>query len=154
MIFIGSDHSGINLKELIISYLNNKKIRVIDISEANTAEDDYPDIALSLSKEVLKNNENLAIGICGTGIGMSIACNKLKGIRAAVCVDEYTAEMARKHNNANIICLGARTAYSKDIEKIYKILDAFLNTQYEGGRHDRRLQKIRTLEEKNDLEGE
>lgn len=151
MIIIGSDHAGIELKNQIIEYLYNKKIEYIDVSKDNNIKnDDYPDIAKKICKKVLENSINLGIAICGTGIGMSIASNKVRGIRAAVCTDKYMAEMSRKHNNSNVLCLGARLEVLKK-NNILEIVDAFVNTFYEGGRHDARLEKIREIEKENTL---
>ena len=147
MIIIGSDHSGIELKEKIEKYLQKKRIEYIDIMcNCNSKEDDYPDIAQKLCNKVLENTNNIGIIICGTGIGMSIASNKIKGIRAAVCTDSYMAKMARNHNNANILCLGSRLEVSKDEHKVEIIVQAFLDNFFEGGRHDRRVNKIIQIE--------
>lgn len=150
MIIIGADHAGIELKNKLIDYLYNKKIEYIDLSKDNNIKnDDYPDTSRKICKKVLENNLNLGIAICGTGIGMSIAANKVRGIRAALCMDEYMAEMSRKHNNANVLCLGARLAAMSNLENATKIVDAFINNFYEGGRHDARLEKIKKIEKEN-----
>lgn len=144
MIIIGSDHAGIELKKKIISYLYSKKIDYADVTNFDSQEgDDYPDIAEIVCKKVLERQNNFGIAICGTGIGVSIACNKVRGIRAALCTDIYMAEMARRHNNANVLCIGARLKN----EDVIEIVEAFLNHFYEGGRHDRRLKKIREIED-------
>jgi ribose 5-phosphate isomerase B len=154
MVIIGSDHSGIELKKSIIKYLDEKKIEYNDATESiNNISDDYPDTSFEICKRVLENKINLGISICGTGIGTCIACNKVKGIRAALCMDEYMSEMAKKHNDANILCLGARTKYCKNFENVEKILQSFFGNFYEGGRHDNRLKKIKLLED-NKIEGE
>lgn len=153
MVVIGSDHTGIELKERIIEILQRKRIEVFDISKINDENDDYPDIALNICDKVLENNGNLGIAICGTGIGISIACNKIKGIRAALCTNEYMAEMSRKHNNANVLCLGSRLDYSNNIVNVEKIVQAFINNFYEAGRHERRLIKIRDIEDNIKKEG-
>ena len=150
MIVIGADHAGIELKNKIIDYLYNKKIEYIDLSKDNNIKnDDYPDTSRKICKKVLENSSNLGIAICGTGIGMSIAANKVRGIRAALCVDEYMAEMSRKHNNANILCLGARLNFMSNLNDVISIVDAFVNNFYEGGRHDSRLEKIKKIEKEN-----
>ncbi len=150
MIIIGADHAGIELKNKLIDYLYNKKIEYIDLSKDNNIKnDDYPDTSRKICKKVLENNLNLGIAICGTGIGMSIAANKVRGIRAALCMDEYMAEMSRKHNNANVLCLGARLDAMSNLENATKIVDAFINNFYEGGRHDARLEKIKKIEKEN-----
>ena len=150
MIIIGADHAGIELKNKLIDYLYNKKIEYIDLSKDNNIKnDDYPDTSRKICKKVLENNLKLGIAICGTGIGMSIAANKVRGIRAALCMDEYMAEMSRKHNNANVLCLGARLDAMSNLENATKIVDAFINNFYEGGRHDARLEKIKKIEKEN-----
>ena len=108
--------------------------------------DDYPDVAKVICLEVLKNKNNLGIAICGTGIGISIACNKIKGIRAANCTDEMMAEMSRKHNDANILALGARLKFAEKFSNVEKIVNVFINTFFENGRHERRIEKITSLE--------
>lgn len=153
MIIIGSDHTGICLKKEIIKYLYDEKIEYADVSNFSSQEgDDYPDIARIIGLKVLENPSNLGIAICGTGIGISIACNKIRGIRAALCTDIQMAEYARWHNNANILCLGATLEVSKKTEVIKQMVQAFVDHFYEGGRHDNRLGKIRVLEDMN-LEG-
>lgn len=150
MVIIGSDHTGIELKKKIINYLYDNHVEYADVTNyANQEGDDYPDIALTVCSEVLKNSNNLGIAICGTGIGISIACNKIRGIRAAVCTDRYMAEMTRHDNNANVLCLGARLGISKEFRNIEEIVDSFIHSFYDGGRHDRRLSKIKKLEEIN-----
>lgn len=142
MIIIGSDHTGIELKKKIISYLNEKGIAVKDVTNfKDQSGDDYPDIAYIVCSNVKKEN-CLGIAICGTGIGISIACNKLNGIRAAVCTDKYMAKMTRQDNDANVLCLGARLNFAN----VFEIVDEFLNTDFAGGRHQRRLDKITKIE--------
>ena len=141
-IVIGSDHAGFKMKQEIIEYLEKMNIEVIDAGTYSEDSVDYPDVAKKVVKEVLDLN-CFGILICGTGIGMSIAANKFKGIRCALCYDEYTAEYARKHNNANVIAFGGRTM---DVERVKRMLDIFMKTPFEGGRHERRLNKIREME--------
>lgn len=150
MVIIGSDHTGIKLKKKIIEFLEKKHVDTLDVIKKNEEDDDYPDIALSICEKVLENTGNLGIAICGTGIGISISCNKVKGIRAALCTDEYMSVMSRKHNNANVLCLGARLECSNNIESI---VQAFLNNFYETGRHERRIMKIENIENMNIGEG-
>ena len=153
MIIIGADHTGFELKKNIIEYFIKNKLVFKDVTDYDVnLDDDYPDVAREICLEVLKEKENLGIAICGTGIGISIACNKINGIRAALCLDEDMAKMSRKHNDANVLCLGARLKYVEKIEDVYNILDSYLNTEFEGVRHERRLEKIVELE-KNNLEG-
>lgn len=153
MVIIGSDHSGVELKKEIIKILEKKRIEVLDVIKTNNDNDDYPDVALTICDKVLENKNNFGIAICGTGVGISIACNKIKGIRASLCTDEYMAEMSRKHNNANVLCLGARLDSSKNIKNVEKIVQAFLNNFYEAGRHERRVIKIENIENINKKEG-
>lgn len=154
MIVIGSDHAGVELCNLIIKYLQENNIEVENVSKNVEANDDYPDVAVKVCNKVLDNSCNLGIAICGTGIGVSIACNKVKNIRAALCTDVYTAQKSREHNNANIMCLGARTSSCSNFSNVKDMIDAFLNTEYEGMRHEKRLQKIKMIEDGLDLEGE
>ena len=146
MIIIGSDHSGIELKNKIEDYLRSKNIDFLDVSTENKIDDDYPDIAKDICDKVLENKENFGIAICGTGIGISIACNKIRGIRAANCINAYMAELSRKHNDANIICFGARLYETSDFENVKNMIDIFLTTSFEGDRHIRRIEKINELE--------
>lgn len=149
MVIIGADHTGYDLKEKVINYLKNKNIMIRDVSNnPKDDNDDYPDIANAICNNVLNSNDNLGIAICGTGIGISIACNKIKGIRAALCTNEDMAEFSKKHNNANVICFGARLRESTDTE-IFRMLDKFFNTEFENGRHQRRLDKIIKIESGN-----
>ncbi len=143
MIVIGSDHTGIELKKRIISYLKQKNVDVIDVTNFdNQTGDDYPDIGYIVCKNVLAKN-CLGIAICGTGIGISIACNKVNGIRAAVCTNKYMAQMTRQDNDANVLCLGARL---ENVE-IEEIVDAFISTKFAGGRHQKRVDKIKKIED-------
>jgi len=137
--FIGTDHAGFEVKPFVIEYLKNKGIEVEDLGTYSTESVDYPDFAHKVAEAVLANPGTMGILICGTGIGMSLAANKHKGIRAALCHDHYTASMARKHNNANILCFGARIVGKGEIESI---LEGWLNSEFEGGRHQRRVEKI------------
>jgi len=137
--FIGTDHAGFEVKPFVIEYLKKKGIEVEDLGTYSSESVDYPDFAHKVAKAVLANPGSKGILICGTGIGMSLAANKHKGIRAALCHDYYTAQMARKHNNANILCFGARIVGKGVIESI---IEAWLNSEFEGGRHQRRVEKI------------
>lgn len=150
MVIIGSDHAGIELKKEIINYLYKCKIELIDVTDLENQDgDDYPDVAKSICMKVLNDKNNIGIAICGTGIGISIACNKISGIRAANCTNIQMAEFSKKHNDANILCLGARLEFSQKFENVKSIVDTFINTVYEKGRHENRLVKIKELEEKN-----
>lgn len=154
MVIIGSDHSGIDLKKKIIKYLCESNIEYLDVTDYDNQDgDDYPDIAHIVCKNVLNDSKNRGIAICGTGIGISIACNKIVGIRAAVCTDSYMASMCRKDNDANVLCLGARLDLVEKCDFVIDIVDKYLNTTYDGGRHQRRLNKIEALEKQNLIEG-
>lgn len=145
MLYIASDHSGFDMKDMIIQKLNEENIEVIDTTEKLIEGDDYPDMVKNVCSRI--ENKDLAIIICGTGIGSSMAANKIKGIRAAVCHDEYTAKMTRLDNDANVLCLGARTDYAKEEEKVLKIVKAFINTEFSNDeRHLRRINKIIEME--------
>lgn len=145
MIILGTDHSGIELKDYIYNKLIADEYSVLDISKEKIEDDDYPDIVLNMCSKIKDNN--LGIMICGTGIGSSIVANKIKGIRASVCYDNYTAKMTKFDNDSNILCLGARTDIAKDKEYIYEIVKTFLNTPFSNEeRHIRRLKKISEIE--------
>jgi len=135
----GSDHGGFKLKEKIKEHLKGKKIAVRDYGAFSDEPVDYPDIGRAVAKAVSAGRYRFGILVCGTGLGMSMVANKVKGIRAAVCHDLYTAEMARKHNDANIIALGGRVLST---DRALKLIDVFLKTKFEGGRHLRRVKKI------------
>jgi ribose 5-phosphate isomerase B len=142
LIAIGSDHRGIEYKKFIIQCLKELGIECKDFGSFSPESVDYPDIAASVGKAVAVGQCNYGVLICGTGIGMSIAANKITGIRAALCTDEFAAERARLHNNANIICLGAE----RGEDGVKSMLTTFFSTQFEGGRHQRRLDKIAEME--------
>lgn len=143
MIAIGSDHGGFELKGHIINYLNEKNIALKDFGCHSEASVDYPDIAKEVCTAVNCGEAECAILICGTGIGISMAANKIDGIRAAHCHDVYSAEMTKRHNNANVLCMGGRVVGR---ELAFKIIDAWLGAEFEGGRHQTRIDKIHALE--------
>ncbi len=142
-IAIGADHRGFDLKQLVIKLINEAGHSYKDYGSYNTDPVDYPDIARLVAEAVARGTFDYGILICSTGIGMCIAANKVRGIRAALCHDVFTAQRVREHNNANILCL------SGEIKKtlLSSIVETFLNTQFEGGRHQRRIDKISTMEE-------
>lgn len=144
MIALGCDHGGINLKNAIIEYLKEKNIEYKDFGTYSTDSVDYPEYALKVAKSVQSKESTLGILCCGTGIGISIAANKVKGIRAAVCTNEFMAEMTRRHNDANIICMGGRVI---DEKTAVKLADIFLNTEFEGDRHTKRVNMIKEIED-------
>ena len=135
-IYIASDHGGFNLKTFLVQHLKSKGHDVHDLGPADPASCDYPLKARDVTDALLKNGEALGILVCGTGIGMSMAANRVPGIRAAVCTNEFHASYARAHNNANIICLGERVT-GQGIAA--DMVDIFLSTPFEGGRHLRRV---------------
>jgi len=137
--FIGTDHAGFAVKPFVIEYLQKKGIEVEDLGTYSSESVDYPDFAHKVAEAVLANEGTKGILICGSGIGMSLAANKHKGIRAALCHDAYTAEMSRRHNDANILCFGERVV---GVGVIESILEAWLTHEFEGGRHERRVKKI------------
>jgi ribose 5-phosphate isomerase B len=143
-IAIGNDHRGCNLKETVIKVITEARHQVHDFGCYTEDAVDYPDIALQVAEGIVKGDFDRGILICGTGIGMCIAANKVRGIRAAQCYDVFTAHRARLHNNAQICCLAAEETETK----VKVIVEDFLNTEYEGGRHQKRLDKIKEIEDK------
>ncbi|WP_138203941.1 ribose 5-phosphate isomerase B [Haloimpatiens lingqiaonensis] len=144
-IAIGSDHGGFNLKNDIIKHLEAKGIEVKDFGTDSTESCDYPEFAEKVAKEVVAKNFELGILICGTGIGIGIAANKVPGVRAALCSDTFSAHACREHNNANILTMGERVV-GKGLA--LDIVDTFISTNFEGGRHERRVNQISELENK------
>ena len=142
-IALGADHRGFGAKNGILTFLREQGHEVVDFGTDSSKSCDYPDAALPASTAVRDGKCELGILFCGSGIGMSIAANKVHGIRAALCHDELTTEMARRHNNANVLCLPADLAGEALIRRI---VDVWLKTPYEGGRHDRRIEKIAEIE--------
>ncbi len=144
---IGCDHGGINLKPVLIDYLEKKGIEYIDHGTYTKDSVDYNDYAVKVCKSVVKKECDLGILICGTGIGMSIVANKIKGIRCGHCHDVFSAKMTREHNDANVIAFGERVIGPG---LMIEIVDAFLSTPFSNGeRHVRRVEKIKALEEEN-----
>lgn len=141
MIVLGSDSAGTELKQHILKYLDENGYEYSDCGENK----DYPDIAETVCKKIISGDADKGILICGTGIGISMAANKVKGIRAAACSDYFSAKYTRLHNDANVLCLGGRViSYGLASE----LVNVFLNTEFEGGRHAARVEKIMKLEEK------
>lgn len=143
-IYIGSDHAGYEEKNQLKVYLAEEGYDVIDLGCFDQGSCDYPDIAREVSEKVLENGETRGILVCGSGIGMSIAANRLRGIRAVLARNEQDAELGRRHNDVNILAMGARVT---DFELEKKIVDKFMNTQFEGDlpegeRHKRRVEKM------------
>lgn len=144
MIAIGSDHAGFALKQEIIAHLREKGTEILEMGCMDGKSCDYPQVAKEVCDEVTSGRAELAVLVCGTGLGISIAANKCKGIRAAVCTDCYMAKYTRLHNNANVLCLGGRVIGGG---LACEIADTFLATDFEGGRHQRRVDQITALEE-------
>lgn len=142
-IVIGSDHGGFELKQVLIPYLEEKGFCVTDVGCYDTASVDYPDIAEKACAYVTSGEAVWGVLICGTGIGISMAANKICGIRCALVSNEYSAEMTKRHNNANMLALGGRVT-GPDLAK--NILNAYINAEFEGGRHQNRIDKITALE--------
>lgn len=146
-IAIGADHAGYVVKERIIELLEGRGIEVVDFGTKNLDSVDYPAFAFPVAECVRDKKADLGILICGTGVGMSIAANKVKGIRAGVCQSVFAARAIREHNNANIICLGART---NTLDEIIEFVTIFLESKFTNGeRHVKRLEMIKRYEEEN-----
>lgn len=143
-IAIGSDHRGCKLKELVIRIITDEGYSYHDFGCYTENAVDYPDIAVQVAEAIVRGEYDRGILVCGTGIGMCIAANKVKGIRAAQCHDAFTAKRARLHNDAQICCVAAEQGRAR----VPSILEVFLTTEFEGGRHVARLDKIKEIEEK------
>lgn len=143
-IAIGCDHGGLEHKNAIAEHLKERGFEVTDFGIYEQVSVDYPDIAVKVTGAVTNKECELGILVCGTGIGMSIAANKVKGIRAAACSDHFSAKYTRLHNNANVLCLGGRVI---GVGTAIELADIFVDTEFEGGRHQRRIDKITELEE-------
>jgi ribose 5-phosphate isomerase B len=148
MIAIGSDHAAYGFKMQILEHLIEKGIECKDFGADGKIKSEYPEYANIVSQAIVSGECDKGILFCGTGIGMSIAANKVKGIRAAVCMESFGAELSRRHNNANILCLGARML---GIELAKKIVDVWIETEFEGGRHQMRVDMISEIEEQEGL---
>lgn len=142
-VYIGCDHAALHMKNDLIGYLNEKGYDVDDVGPYTPDRVDYPVYAKKVCDKVLNDKGSLGILICGTGIGMSLAANKVKGIRAAAVSEVYSAALTRRHNDANVLCIGARVI---GIETAKMIADAFLENEFEGGRHKERVDMITELE--------
>lgn len=148
-IAIGCDHSGVALKEEIKTYLESRKIAYEDLGAYTTDSCDYPRIAEKVCKAILGGAADRGILICGTGVGMSISANKFKGIRAAACSEPFSAIFAKRHNNANVLCLGARVI-AGGLATL--LVEGWLNANFEGERHQRRVDMITRLERRSSVE--
>ena len=143
-IAIGNDHTALAMKHHVAAYLSGKGHTVVNLGTDSEERTDYPLYGRAVAEAVKSGTCDLGVLICGTGIGISLAANKVKGIRAAVCSEPYSAEMTRRHNDSNIIAFGARVV---DFETAERIVDAFFEAEYEGGRHARRVEMITAIEE-------
>lgn len=142
-IAVGSDHAGYRLKQVLAEYLRELGYDVVDKGTNGTASVDYPDFAEAVGKAVAEGSVDRGVLVCGTGIGVSIAANKIPGVRAANCSNEYSAEMSRRHNDANVLTMGERVV-TPEVGK--RILKVWLDSEFEGGRHAERVKKIMNLE--------
>lgn len=142
IVALAADHAGFALKEALKTHLAEEGVKVLDLGTHDEARVDYPDFAARLAEAVRAGQAPMGIAICGTGIGISIALNRHKGIRGALCHDVTTARLARLHNDANVLCLGARTTGQGTAADI---VDAFLSAAFEGGRHAERVTKLETF---------
>lgn len=142
-IAIGCDHGGLEHKNAIAEHLKERGFEVKDFGIYEQVSVDYPDIAVKVCESIVSGENELGILVCGTGIGMSIAANKVKGIRAAACSEHYSAKYTRLHNNSNVLCLGGRVI---GVGTALELADIFVDTEFEGGRHQRRIDKITDIE--------
>lgn len=145
VVAVGCDHTGLKLKELLKLMLTEKSFKIIDVGTNTESSCDYPDFAIAVAQKVFANEADFGIMVDATGIPSAIAANKIPGIRAATCYNEFTAWSARSHNNANILVLGAKAIGD---ETAKSILEKWLSTKFEGGRHQKRLDKITEVERK------
>ncbi len=145
---IGNDHSSVDMKNEIKEYLEDKGIEMIDVGTNSTDSFNYPISGYRVGKMVAEGKVDGGIAICGTGVGISLACNKVDGVRACCCSEPYSAEMSKRHNNANVICFGARVI---GIETAKQIVDAWINSKFEGGRHETRVNMIMEIQDTQKL---
>lgn len=143
MLYLGADHGGYELKESIKKHLDEKGVEYIDCGTDSAESVDYAPIAKKACDEIVKDNGNMGILCCGTGIGISMAANKVNGIRAACCSDYFSAKLTRLHNNANVLCMGGRVVGAG---LALELVDVFLSTEFEGGRHQRRIDQLTDIE--------
>ena len=143
MLYLGADHGGYELKEAIKAYLDEKGVEYVDCGTDSPDSVDYALIAEKTCKKIVEKENNMGILCCGTGIGISMAANKVNGIRAACCSDYFSAKYTRLHNNANVLCMGGRVVGTG---LALELADVFLNTGFEGGRHQRRIDQLTDIE--------
>lgn len=146
MIVIAADHGGYLLKEEVKKHLDEKGVKYIDCGTFSTESVDYPDIARAACEKIVSGECELGLLFCGTGVGISIAANKIKGIRACCCSDTFSAKYTRMHNDANVLAMGGRVVGPG---LACEMVDLFLSTKFEGGRHQRRVDKIKRLENRD-----
>ena len=142
-IAIGNDHSAVELKNIIVDFLKEKGIEVLNLGTDSSESCDYPVYGEKVGRAVVSGEADLGIAICGTGLGISLAANKVKGVRACVCSEPYTAKLSRMHNNSNVLAFGARVVGS---ELAKMITEAWLDAKFEAGRHERRVQMLMDIE--------
>lgn len=145
---IGNDHAAVEMKKEIKEYLENKGIEMVDVGTNSTESFHYPIAGYRVGKMVAEGKVDGGIAICGTGVGISLACNKVDGVRACCCSEPYSAEMSKRHNNANVVCFGARVI---GIETAKQIVDAWINAKFEGGRHQTRVDMIMEIQDHQSL---
>lgn len=143
---IANDHSGVEMKNEVVEYLKSKGHEVVNYGTDSTESTDYPIWGEKLANAVAAGEVDRGIGICGTGVGIGLACNKVAGIRACICSEPYSAKYSRLHNNCQILCFGDRVI---GIELAKMIIDEFMTTEFEGGRHERRVNEIMDIERRN-----
>jgi len=142
-IAVGCDHAGLPAKKQVVETLRLAGHDVIDLGTNTEESVDYPDYALAVAKQILTGDAEMGILCCGTGLGMCMTANKVPSIRAALCHNVYTAEMARRHNDANVLCIGARVL---DDATVDSVVETFVDTPFDGGRHERRVDKINAVD--------
>ena len=145
-VYIGNDHAAVAMKNELVEYIKGLGYEVVNVGTDTEERVDYPVYAVKVAKAVAQDKDALGVLICGTGIGMSLAANKIHGIRAAAVSEVYSAKLTRMHNNSNIVCIGARVIGP---ETAKMIVETFLTTEYEGGRHQKRIDMISELEKQN-----
>jgi len=142
-IAVGSDHRGVAMRAKIVDLLNNLGHEVLDLGKDNEQCVDYPDVAADVARKVSKKEVDRGILVCGTGLGMAIVANKFPGVRAAPCHDSVTAELSRRHNDLNVLCLSGDILGERLVDRL---VETWLNTEFEGGRHQRRVEKVKAIE--------
>ena len=147
-IAIGNDHTAVDMREAVSAHLKERGFEVVEVGSFSRESSNYPEFGEKVARTVVSGEADLGIAICGTGVGISIACNKVKGIRAVCCSEPYSARMSRQHNNSNVLCFGARVI---GVELAKMIVDEWLDAHFEGGRHQHRVDMISEIEETQHL---